>query len=372
MKNLSICFVNANARPLFIEEKGTIRYGGAEVQIFQLVNYLASLPNYTLNLITAGPKPFAIRKVDGVNVYTALSTVRRWGIFSKMVAAIRLCVALYTINADVYVQRALGVETGLVRVYCKLRRKKFVYMIAHEWDVSGQFLKENGLIGRIAFSGLRHADLRIAQNVEQQELLRKQYDLNAVVFPSVHTMPADILPEDQREYILWVGRAEQWKQPQLFLEVVKRMPTEDFLMIMPEGNYPELYTQILEEAKQLSNLRLITAVPFEKIDTYFELAKVFVNTSTAEGFPNTYIQATKYGTPIVSIHVDPDRIIERYALGVATHDDTIAVLETAIQHVISPDHFPSYSKQSAEYAKEFHDIAKFGNVFSTLLQTVTD
>lgn len=284
----------------------------------------------------------------------------------------RLLIALHRSHADIYLQRAIGVETGLVALYCKLYRKKFVYMIAHEWDVSGQFIRENGLIGRFAFSGIKRATLRIAQNNDQQNMLLEKYDLDSTVFPSVHTMPTDILPLNQREYILWVGRAEEWKQPQLFLEVVKQLPNQKFVMIMPEGNYPVLYKQILETAKLLPNLRLITAVPFEEIDAYFRRAQAFINTSTMEGFPNTFIQAAKHGTPIVSIHVDPDKIIQRHSLGRTTHNQDITVLVEALEQVIASQSFSVYSKHCIEYAKEFHDIARFGNVFSTLLQNVAE
>lgn len=371
MKKLTVCFINFNARGLFIRNGDVITYGGAEVQIFQLINYLTSLPQYAINLITAGPKPFGITSCGPIKIDTALSLNRRWGIFSKVAAVVRLLIALHRSHADIYLQRAIGVETGLVALYCKLYRKKFVYMIAHEWDVSGQFIRENGLIGRFAFNGLKRATLRIAQNNDQRNMLQKNYNLDSTVFPSVHTMPTDILPQDQREYILWVGRAEEWKQPQLFLEIARQLPNQKFVMIMPKGNYPELYKQILEAVKLLPNLRLITAVPFEEIDTYFQRAQAFINTSTMEGFPNTFIQSAKYGTPIVSIHVDPDKIIQRYSLGRTTHNQDITILVQALEQVITSQNFPLYSKHCIEYAKEFHDIAKFGNVFSTLLQTAT-
>jgi glycosyltransferase involved in cell wall biosynthesis len=44
-------------------------------------------------------------------------------------------------------------------------------------------------------------------------------------------------------------------------------------------------------------------------------AAVLLCTSDEEGFPNTFIQAWSNGTPIITLKVDPDSIIEKVGLG---------------------------------------------------------
>jgi glycosyltransferase involved in cell wall biosynthesis len=53
---------------------------------------------------------------------------------------------------------------------------------------------------------------------------------------------------------------------------------------------------------------------------------VFLSTAEEEGFPNTFTQAWSAGTPVVSLRLDPDHLIERIGMGRVpdTIDDTVA------------------------------------------------
>jgi glycosyltransferase involved in cell wall biosynthesis len=63
------------------------------------------------------------------------------------------------------------------------------------------------------------------------------------------------------------------------------------------------------------------------MDSHYAGARVFINTSDTEGFPNSYLQSWIRGTPVVAFF-DPDGVIQRERLGFA-----VSSLEDMQNHV---------------------------------------
>jgi glycosyltransferase involved in cell wall biosynthesis len=59
---------------------------------------------------------------------------------------------------------------------------------------------------------------------------------------------------------------------------------------------------------------MLGAVRYADTGALFDRAKVFLNTSSIEGFPNTFLQAWVRGVPVVSFF-DPDGLTQRLQLG---------------------------------------------------------
>jgi glycosyltransferase involved in cell wall biosynthesis len=115
--------------------------------------------------------------------------------------------------------------------------------------------------------------------------------------------------------VLWVNNLRPFKRPDLALELARKLPDLTFHMVGgPQPPYERLYLETTAAAKAIPNLTFHGRIPYHEINTFYERARVFVNTSDSEGFPNSYLQAWRRGAPLVTFF-DPDGIVRRHALG---------------------------------------------------------
>lgn len=160
---------------------------------------------------------------------------------------------------------------------------------------------------------LRNADLILAQTEQQRHLLKERFkrDSKVISNPIDHETWDELarcpienpVIRDLDRYALWIGRADSvHKRPQLCVELARLCPEVHFLMIMnPRDDVVE--EQVRSTAP--ANVTIVSSVPFEQIPAVFSKAAVLVNTSSLEGFPNTYLQAALSRVPIASLVVEP-------------------------------------------------------------------
>lgn len=102
-----------------------------------------------------------------------------------------------------------------------------------------------------------------------------------------------------------------------FVRLAELFPSEKFVMIggRPTLGDGELFDEVKQKVLKIPNLEFLGFQPFHVTEKYFDRCKVFVNTSTIEGFPNTFLQAWSRGIPVIS-YVDPDDVIQKNDLGI--------------------------------------------------------
>ena len=200
-------------------------------------------------------------------------------------------------------------------LFCKIKRKKTIFIGQIDNDVNPDYLKKENLISYYIFRmGLKLTNLIVAQNRNQQQGFMERYHRKSVIIPNLLTLPLS-KKQAEKSFILWVGNTLPKKRPELFIQLAKHFPEYRFKMIVaPTGAVPE-DSAIKKKAKGVDNLDYIGYVPFAEISEYFKAACLLVSTSEKEGFPNTFLQSWQYETPVVSLQVDPDKIIEKYQTG---------------------------------------------------------
>lgn len=368
MKKTSVCFISHHAYALF-DQSTTKYFGGAEVQLYQLAIQLAKLTNYRVSFQVGDFGQAAQQKFGKINVFKSYFKVA-WlpQILLRPLYIIQFFHSLLAINADVYVQRAAGFETGLVALFCRLFSRKFIYMVAHDIDVNGDYRKQNQILGRIYIYGLTHAHLIITQHLAQSEMLQKNYQLPSVILRSGY--PIVPRAKAHKKNILWVARLDSWKQPEIFLKLVKALPQYHFVMVAPTSGDSNYANVIYRQAATLTNLKVIRHVPFSQINQYFQEAKLFINTSRFEGFPNTYIQAAINQTPVISLLVNPDNILTEHKFGFSAQGSFTRLKAQTRKVMENHQLWETLSSNSYHYAHTHHDLTQIATKLDQLISQV--
>lgn len=240
----------------------------------------------------------------------------------EMLTVLRWWRLLRRVGADVYVLRCASPLLGHLALCCRWLDRRLIYMAASEEDVSGAYAESRGVWGRRFEWGLRRAEAVVCQHADQAALLRRRYHRDGLVIRSLCPIPLRSHTGDDRSGLLWVGRIDANKQVELFLRLAEILPQESFVLVGAlsdplSADLPAWWARL----SRLPNLTWHQSLPFAAMPDVFARAKILLNTSHLEGFPNTFLQAAACGTPVASWRVNPEGILDRYAFGCCAGGD---------------------------------------------------
>jgi len=320
----SICFVEAQAYSVLSANKGRSSTGGESVQHSLLARAFAER-GWQVSMVCHDVGQDDGEIVDGVQIwktYQQAAGLPYLRFLHPRLTSIRR--ALRNADADIYFQSCAGLMTGVVARFVASRNRSMIFRVAHDTDcVPGQQLIGMARDRRIFDYGLRRAGLISAQSENQQQALEDNYGLESSVVDMAAEIPESHPGHGRDIDVLWVNNFRGFKRPELVLDIAKNMPGVSFAMIGGAmKGFRDLFESIKEQASKIDNLQVIGAVPYSEVNSYFARAKLFLNTSDSEGFPNSFLQAWVRGVPVVSFF-DPDGLIESEGLGisVATQND---------------------------------------------------
>jgi glycosyltransferase involved in cell wall biosynthesis len=298
-----VCFVAPTTWPLLSRSSDIRVVGGAEVQQCFIARALAGR-GYRVSMVCYDYGQREATVIDGVTVYKAHRPDEGMPVVRFVHPRItRMWQALKRVNADVYYQRTSDVLTTVVALFCRYHGKRSIYAGASDMDfLPGQ---EEIRLGRdrwIFQQGLKRVDSIIVQNPVQQENCRLHYGREPTLIPSCYLPPADAR-NDRGGYVLWIARMGAPKRPQLAIEIARRLPDLPFVVVggpEPSREGEEFFRSLMQAAASVPNLRMAGFVPWSEADGFFNQARVVLNTSRWEGFPNSFLQAWARGIPTVS------------------------------------------------------------------------
>jgi len=295
--------------------------GGVEQQTTMCARWLAAR-GHDVSLITwdeGGPDGEIIDGVRVLKMRRREAGARGLRFFQRWRS---LNAALERANADVYYQNCGDYVTGQVAAWCVRHKRRFVYSVASDPDCDRRLPKLPLLRERVLYRyGLTRAHAIVTQTEKQRTMLNNNFALNAVVLP----MPCPPLrgamsplwakrepPSEPR--ILWIGRISPEKRFDVLLDVAKRMPVVHFDVAGKPDDDDGDARKLLRRAAGLRNVHVHGLVSRNRLPDLYTAATAVLCTSDYEGFPNTFLEAWSFGTPVVSTQ-DPDGLLMSRNLG---------------------------------------------------------
>lgn len=299
-----VCFVAPSTWPIFSGARDIPVVGGAEVQQSIIAPELARR-GFRVTMVTLDYGQDDHAEVKGVTVRKmyrpdeGLPVVRF--LHPRLTTLWRV---LRDVDADIYYQRTSAALTGFMAMFCQRHGRKSIYSGASDVDFQRGKQEIDLARDRWLFEyGLKHVDRVFVQNENQRRSLRQDYAREGVLIPNCYAAPEGATPADPRGYVLWVASVKPQKRPELFLEMARRLPQHRFVMIGgPDASgRGQAYADGIKAAcAALPNVEYRGFLPYVEADRQFSGARVLVNTSLYEGFPNTFLQAWARGVPSVA------------------------------------------------------------------------
>ena len=341
--------------------------GGAEFQIECLVDALIPLQRYDISYVARSVDP--AYHPEGYRIFR-LGHRNQAPRFGYAMDAPQLYRTLNLLRPHVIYQRVACGYSGVCAFYARRNGARLIWHIAHDSDVTStagtldngrNFIRHAIESSSIRYA-IRNADYIVTQTERQSRLLETNHGRKADgIVPNFHPEPAEPIDKDGPRTVLWVANFKRWKQPELFIELaasLRDLGGVKFVMVgacaVGSGDH-EWCASVLQRLGAGSNLEYLGVQSQAAVNQLMARAHVFVNTSLAEGFPNTFIQAWMRMVPIVSLNVDPDEVLEREQVGFCAR--TPDGLAAAVRRLLTDDALrAAYGARARSYALKTHSL----------------
>jgi glycosyltransferase involved in cell wall biosynthesis len=381
-----ICFGALYAYPLFNPTISHI-FGGAEVRAWLFGVGLSKLPNNEISFVVLNHGQPWIEDYGFIKIYrhthyraSSTFTTRLTGRIQTLLyrlghlyrstpriddypTTLRKYLVYEKVDADLYCTFGVSDFSAELAAFCRRHKKKFALFSSCDSDFSPDYYpasrKRNiyGSTGSLCYYTIMQADLIVTQTQTQSELLMKRFGrTSATVSSPIELTPTEKVgsrvPEGER-VVLWIGKSDRKKRPEILLDLALRFPDIRFLMVLNKSD-PKIHAEVLQ--RKPKNVRILETVGFPDVGSLFAKSFLLINTSAFEGFPNTFLQAGKYGVPILSLQVDPDGFIESHQCGIVAKGDSTGLIDGLKRIKTHPDLWQNYSRNIRSYVFNCHEL----------------
>jgi glycosyltransferase involved in cell wall biosynthesis len=339
--------------------------GGAEYQIGLMIDAAAASGRYDIFYLAR-----SVDHSDRVRNYR-IAQIGKGGAVPRLgylMDAMSLNRTLRQIGPSLIYQRVACAYTGICAQYARRHSIPLVWHVAHDTDVSPTVLDPARNIVRLRLEkwavnfGARRATRIIVQTAHQSQLLQSNFGRSAdAIIPNFHPPATETLDKTGPVTVVWIANLKPWKQPQEFVRLARSLSDcrgVRFLMLgapaAMAGNR-RWQEALMRDIRETANLEYLGHKSHADVNAILAKAHIFVNTSTHEGFPNTFIQSWLRDVVVVSLNVDPDRVLEQERVGISARSPE--GLRDAVRRLIEhPEVRAAYVERGRAHATAHHSL----------------
>jgi glycosyltransferase involved in cell wall biosynthesis len=175
-----------------------------------------------------------------------------------------------------------------------------------------------------------------------------------------------------RPSVAFLARLDPVKRPWVFVELARRLPRVDFLMLgQSHFTGPGSWSP---PARMPPNVRLLGHVDGPEKTRILSAAWMLVNPSIHDGLPISFLEALHCGTPIVSCH-DPEGVTSRFGIDVGRWDgsgmDALDAFASGIERLLDDEDLRlELGAAGRDWARANHTPESFLAAFTTLTRSL--
>lgn len=329
--------------------------GGAETQVLMLASALARR-GHRIGIIAYDQRGDLPAEVDGVTIIAHPPYRQGPRLVGKVIDAVLIWLALWRAPAQTVVTRCAGVQVGMVALYARLARQRFVFAISNVADFEPEKLmfKRRDLV--LYKLGVRLADALVVQTEEQIELCHTAFNRQPVLIKSI-AAPAEPQIEEPVAF-LWIGRLAPYKCPLEYVELARAVPEAHFWMVgvpVPLKDGEEgLEGAVSAASADVPNLELLSPRSHSEIGKLMSRAVASVNTADFEGMPNVLLEAWSRGVPALVLTHDPSGVITSHGLGAFASGSRPALVAAAREQWETRTQRHDLSQRCRAYVQRHH------------------
>jgi glycosyltransferase involved in cell wall biosynthesis len=342
------------------ELKGFGAHGGFGVLTHDLARGLCArgVEVYIVMQRKEGQRP--IDRLNGITIvsypsslYVGLRYFRRFAAIYEM------------IDADIYHSEEPSLGTALAQIAYPHRQHLVTFQDPrnyHDWTVELKHQKLTRLTlikfwikyrldtGRAA----RRASGKFCQARYIIPKTRKMYRLaeDPAFLPNPVRVVESPLPKAAEPTICYVGRWDERKRPELFLDLAAKFPEIKFVAAGACLNNAARDQELRRRCRELPNVEAPGWVNEEQRAALLSRSWAMVNTSTRECLPVTYLEAGVHRCAILS-HGNADEFASKFGFWARTGD--LEDFAAGLRFLIRGDEWRSRGEQAHQYVKSVHE-----------------